>query len=511
MSFDTEGEQLVQPDPLEPGQTPAKGSKKWIAAAAAVAVVAALSVGGVAVAKVMGGGGAQPEDVLPANAIAFAKLDLNPSAGQKLAAYRLASKFPKVKSKVTSEDTSVKESSFGSIFTGDSGWGLSYKKDVEPWLGERVGVGVFPDMDADKEPEIGLSIAVTDQSAAKVALDKAIANAAKKDEKVGYAFADGYVIVSDTTAHAAALVKAGKTSTLAGSKYAEDVKKLDSDQIGVAWLDIAAAYKAVPKDMLAEGGLTMLEGANDPKNASGRVVISLRAESSFLELNGKGIEIKGGDPLSEAKTGTPGGMMASFPADVFGAVTIKGLGKAFGTVYTSVTAGGDPMGVKPMLAELGINSAKEVETLLGDETGVMMAGTTNAPEFAIRTQSSNPEAALAIARRALGASPAGDMGVTSSKITGPDGIVVGMGPDLNTAILEKSGSKLGGSEAFRQAMPDVAKASVAEYFNLAKIVPALASNPELGADMDSLKPLNALGLTGTSGAESTFRLRISFK
>jgi hypothetical protein len=240
-------------------------------------------------------------------------------------------------------------------------------------------------------------------------------------------------------------------------------------------------------------------------------VIGLRAESSFLELNGKGIEIKGGDQLSEAKAGTAGGMMASFPADVFGAVTIKGLGKVFGTVYTSFTAGGDPMGVKPMLAELGINSAKEVETLLGDETGVMMGGTVEAPEFAIRTQSSDPAAALAIARRALGASPAGDMGVTSGKVTGPDGIVVGMGPDLNTAILEKSGSKLSGSEAFRQAMPDVAKASVAEYFNLAKIVPALASNPEFGADMDSLKPLNALGLTGTSGAESTFRLRLSFK
>jgi hypothetical protein len=45
----------------------------------------------------------------------------------------------------------------------------------------------------------------------------------------GYAFTNGYVIVSDTTAHAAALAKAGKAGSLAKSRYAEDVKKLGPD------------------------------------------------------------------------------------------------------------------------------------------------------------------------------------------------------------------------------------------------------------------------------------------
>jgi hypothetical protein len=448
-------------------------------------------------------------------------VDLNPSVGQKLASYQLISKFPQIKSKVTSQGTSLKESIFGSIFTGDTSWGLDYKKDVAPWLGDRIGLGVFPDMEADKKPEIGLTIAFTDQSAAKAALDKAITNAAKKHEKVGYAFADQYVVVSDTTAHATALVQAGKSSTLAGSKYQDDVQKLGSDQTGVAWADIAAVYKAVPKDMMTKSpltglnsplaglnGLSGLKGANDPKNASGRVVVGLHANASYVEVIGKGIDIKGAGPLVKADAATGAGMIASFPGDVLGAMTVKGLGKAAGVFYTSFTAGGDKMGIKPMLSGLGIDSAKKIETLLGAETGVMVGGGTGQPQFAVRTRGNNPDAALAIARKALAGVPPVD-GLQVRKITGPDGIVAGLGSDLNTAIFSQSGSKLGSSDVFRQVIPDASKADVAEYVNLTKVLPLLPQDPT-SSPPAWLKSLKAVGVTATGGAEPTLQLRLSF-
>jgi len=512
MSLNDQGEQSTHPNPLQDKQKPAtRGSVKWIGAAAAAAVVVALAGGGMAFARTLGGGGAQPEDVLPGNAIAFVKVDLNPSAGQKLAVFQLASKFPKVKSKVTSQDTSVKQSTFGSLFTGDTGLGLNYKKDVEPWLGDRIGLGVFPDLDSDKKPEVGLTIAFTDQAAAKSALDRAIAKGTKNKVKFGYAFTDGYVIVSDTTAHATALVKAGKVNTLARSKYAEDVKSLGSDQIAVGWADIAAAYKAVPKDLLAPGGPSMFKGADDPRKASGRYVVGLHADSSFLELNGKGIDIKGAAGLLKQSAGARPGMITSFPTDIFGAATIKGLGKNLGTYYTTLTADGDSMGVKEMLSGTGIDSAKKIETLLGDETGVVVAGTKDNPEFAIRTRGSNTDAAMAIARGALGATPASDAGVSVEKISDPDGIVVSMGADLSASIFEKSGSKLGGSEAFRQALPDAGSADAAGYVNLAKVVPLLTEHPASSADVASMRPFNALGLTVLGGAQPSWRLRLSFR
>ena len=497
------------------------GEAKWIGAAASVAVVVGLSVGGAAALKLAGGGGAQPEDVLPASAIAFAKLDLNPSAGQKVAAYRLAAKFPDIKNKVTSEDTSIKELTFGSIFTGPtskSGFGLDYKKDVEPWLGDRVGIGVFPDMDGDKNPEVGVAIAVTDPQAAKVALDKAIVNAAKvapgldafpgvtpslKPTKTGYAFTDGYVILSDTTAHADALVKAGKDSTLADSNYADDVDALGGDQIAVAWADIAAAYKAIPQDKLDQGALTALKGAKDPKNASGRVVIGLHADPSFVEVVGKGIELKGIDSTVKGAAGT---MISSFPADVFGAVSVTGLGTQLATVYTTFTEKGDSFGVKSQLDQMGISSAKDIETLFGAETGVVVGGDRSNPEVAVRTRGADADAALVIARKVMDATSAESMGVTAAKVTGPDGIVVGRGSSLIAAISDKSGGKLGDTESFKQVVPDADKAEAAAYVNLSKIIQMFAGDSK---DAASLKPFKALGMSATSGSEPTFRLRVS--
>lgn len=509
MSLNNEGELSVPAQTGEEQALAPKASKKWVGAAAAVAVVAALAVGGSALVNVLGGGGAQPEDVFPANAIAFAKLDLDPSAGQKLAVYQLARKFPASRDKVTSEESSIKESTFGSIFTGDSGWGLDYKKDVEPWLGDRVGVGVFPDMDADKKPEVGLAIAVSDHDAAKVALDKAIANASKNQDKVGYAFADAYVIVSDTTAHAASLVRVGKVTPLTGSAYAADVQKLGEDQIGVAWVDVAASYKAVAQGQANEDTLGLLRGATDAENVSGRLVVGLHADPSFIELTGKGIDIKGVAALAKAGAATEAGMIASFPADVFGAVTSTGLGKAFGALYTSLTASGDSMEIKPMLGALGIDSAAQIETLLGDETGVVVGGTLDQPEYAVRTATGDANAAYELARRILGAAEFDTGGASVHRVHGPEGIVVGFGSGLTGAITSQSGSTLGSTATFTQVMPGVGQADFAAYVNLAKLMPRLTGdNP---GDAASLKPLNALGLTATRGAEPTFRLRLSVR
>lgn len=513
MSFNNEGEQPIYVSHLPAGDAPSsRGSKRWIGAAAAAAVVVALAVGGMQLVSAMGGGGAQPEEVLPASAIAFAKLDLNPSVGQKRAVFELAAKFPRSKDKVTSEDTSIKESTFGSIFTGDTGWGLDYAKDVEPWLGDRIGVGVFPDMDADKQPDVGLAIAFTDQSAAKVALDKAIANAADKQDKVGYAFAEGFVIVSETTAIAAELVAAGKSSPLAlpiWSTYSEDVKTLGSDQIGVAWADIAASYKAVLESQPKEDTLTLLEGDNDPKNVTGRVVAGLHADPSFIELTGKGIEIKGADTLVKADAATEAGMIASFPAEVFGGVTATGLGKALGAFYSSATEGADAMEIKPMLSAIGIDSAQQIELLLGSETGVVVGGTTDEPEYVLRTRSGDPDAAYELVRKVLRAGEPDTEGITVHKVDGPDGVVVGMGSGLIEAITSHSGSTLGSTASFKQVMPGVDQAGFAAYVNLARLMPLLAKdNP---SDADSLEPLDALGVTATGGAEPTVRLRLSVR
>ena len=165
------------------------------------------------------------------------------------------------------------------------------------------------------------------------------------------------------------------------------------------------------------------------------------------------------------------------------------------------------MGARSMLSHLGIDSAEQVETLFGTETGVVVGGTIDHPEYAVRTRGSDPDAALAVARKALTAAQI--PGLTVQKITDPDGILAGVGSGLTAAIVNGSGTKLGDNEAFRQVVPDLGTANFAAYVNLAKLVPLLAKdNPK---DAESLKPLSALGLTAAGGAEPSFRLRLSFQ
>ena len=136
----------------------------------------------------------------------------------------------------------------------------------------------------------------------------------------------------------------------------------------------------------------------------------------------------------------------------------------------------------------------------------MVGGPIDEPQYAVRTRGGDPDAAYEVARQALSAAEPDTEGITVHKVDGPDGIVLGIGPELIAAMTSHPGSTLGSTESFTQVMPGVAQANFAAYVNLAKLIPLLTDSPK---DLASLKPLNALGLTATGGAEPTLRLRLS--
>ena len=81
---------------------------------AIVGGTAAVGGGWLAFSK-LNGGGPQPESVLPADTVAFMKFDMNPSAGQKVAAVRFALRFPDAKGKVN-ETSDLREVAFDYAF-----------------------------------------------------------------------------------------------------------------------------------------------------------------------------------------------------------------------------------------------------------------------------------------------------------------------------------------------------------------------------------------------------------
>lgn len=91
----------------EMGEVPAEKNRTTtlalVGGLVAIVVGTATVGGGWLAFSRLNGGGPQPESVLPSDTVAFAKFDLNPSAGQKVAAVRFALRFPEAKGKVTEQ------------------------------------------------------------------------------------------------------------------------------------------------------------------------------------------------------------------------------------------------------------------------------------------------------------------------------------------------------------------------------------------------------------------------
>ncbi|MDP9407604.1 MAG: hypothetical protein M3P95_07025, partial [Actinomycetota bacterium] len=78
---------------LPPG--PPRWRRGVLAAVGGLGLVTALGAGSVAYAA-LSGGGPQPESQVPARVLAYAEVDLDPPAGEKVDLLRLVSRFPRV-------------------------------------------------------------------------------------------------------------------------------------------------------------------------------------------------------------------------------------------------------------------------------------------------------------------------------------------------------------------------------------------------------------------------------
>ena len=175
MSMNVPGQS--QPEYLEPGSGPAdsgepprssRGRRTVLVAAAAVAVVAAVGVGAYGVVQLMSGG-SSPATAVPADAVGYVSIDLDPSASQKIEAFKILRKFPAIKKQLGSRDD-LRKAVFDEIQKSGDCKGLDYAHDVEPWIGDRIALAAVPDSKQGAVPLMVLQ--VTDQAKAKAGARK---------------------------------------------------------------------------------------------------------------------------------------------------------------------------------------------------------------------------------------------------------------------------------------------------------------------------------------------------
>lgn len=498
----------------------------WLAAVAGAAVVAV--VGGVVVGvRALSGGGSQPEDVLPAGAFAFAKLDLDPPAGQKVDAVRFLRRFPSAKAKV-SEDSDLRRVAFEAV-ADDAGWGdLDFAKDVEPWLGRRIGVaGYGPDGKTDdsgvfgtvRDPKVVVALQVTDEAAARAGLDRLI-RVSPGENKPGYVIVDGYALLAESTDEAELAAADAESSALADAKgFAGDVAALE-DGVAAAWIDADAANRELGLDRTADMGLPGLPGLAGlpglPAIAgSGRSTYVLRFDGpDALEVTGR---LTGAESVAGLRRPVQG--MGDLPASSIVALGLSGgreLVEAFFAALDKAPRTGDGPTFADSVAqaeqELGLDLPDDLAVLLGSNIVASLQaekGEDGVLEVGARSTTDAARAGAVLDKMERAARQHGTNQPLLRRQT-EDGIVVATTADQADRLAGKLAGKggLGQSKAFRRALPDVDEAGFALWVDVRGL--ARTFFPDDGSVDADLEPIAGIGMTAVSDGKgsATYRVRL---
>ncbi|MGX7677759.1 DUF3352 domain-containing protein [Jatrophihabitans sp. DSM 45814] len=360
--------------------------RKIIAAAGAAALVIAGGTGAY-VYSALASGGIQPEHVVPADTVAFAKLDLDPAANQKVALYRFLKKFPS-DPKGASTLGDARKSALTPVLGDDSA--LDYATEVEPWLGDRVALAAVPDPSSKSGIDEVAVVAYTDHAKMQDALRKV----AKARSDFGYVSTSGYVLMSDSQPHAEAAVahktKYGALDTHA--TYTNDVRAMPGDQVAIGWVDLQATLAAVKA---APGNV--FDPSKFPSTA-GRVVAGVHATASHLEVNA----LLRGFTQNSSSNSDPSAprTLTRLPANTAAAVELTNVGGNLASNWSAIAAYPAAKQQVDMVARgFGIALPGDLRAVFGTDLTAsvrLQSGQHGPPQVAVQTATGSPERAVNI-------------------------------------------------------------------------------------------------------------------
>ncbi|HEX4190404.1 MAG TPA: DUF3352 domain-containing protein [Marmoricola sp.] len=503
-----------------------------IITAVAVAVVAVLGGGAYAVYTAFFGGGPQPADVLPSTTVAMMSVDLDPSAGQKIAAIRTIRRFPSLKKDLglhTQDD--LRRFIFDKVVQGGKCPGLTYDKDMKPWVGKRGAVAAVDLGGAKPVPAIALQ--VTDRGKAKTDFAK-IAACATSGDGFGFAIGDHYLIASDTTAHAAKILAEGKKKPLADNASYKKWTDQAGDR-GVATFYIskkAVGYLADNLKSVAGNVPGLGSGSSaDPFSTVQDQLKDFQGIAGTIRFAGGGMEMSLAGGGLENYTGGSGvgskiGALPKDTAIAAGIAVPKDYAKTLVANLKASVSGKNVDLVTEIAKETGLELPDDLQTLLGSAITLSVGGDAPPDLKNLQSLADIPlgltlhgdggaiKDLIATAQEHLGATLADyQIGVESSASE----VVLSPSKAYADALLEKG--TLGSSSKFTDVVPNADRASAIIYVdfdsawrstlvNLIKDFGGTAS--EVASADANTAPLKSLGIsTWVQGSTSHFLLKVA--
>ncbi|MDN5789520.1 MAG: DUF3352 domain-containing protein [Micrococcales bacterium] len=466
-------------------------------------LAAALVLGGGAIvaSSVLSGGGARPADVLPGDSYAYVQLDIDPSAGQKIAAVRFLDKLPQVKDNLGTGD--LRKNLWDTIAKRDDCVGaLSYDADIAPWLGDRVGLSLRPGGTKDV-PNMAVAVQVKDEGSAKDALNTLLA--CDSDSSSDVRMRDGYAIITPGGQADATMAAIDKSTLADSADFSGDMSALGEQGIASAWFDGEPALK----DMANLGG-SSLGGQQLPTGVKGRVAMALRFDPASIELAGIA---RGVDGIKASSTN--GDELTSLPDDTVAAVQVSGADQLIDAAWPQLVGLADEQAAKQGQGDLIQRIEQQLDITLPDDLKVLF-GTSltmalpdqdfggSVPTFGAKVVTSDVTRAKDLLTRIEDAS--GGQVMLNTKVDG-NTLAVATTPDYADTLV--SGGSLGDTDGFKAALGDVSHTNVGVYVDLDRLE-KLYINAVPSDQRAFVEALKALGLTSSSTAdgEQAFSMRL---
>lgn len=470
--------------------------------------VLALGVGGTLAVQQLSGSGPRPSDVLPGDTFGYVQVDIDPSAGQKLAAVRFLAKVPEIKDLESGDarkklwDLAVADSDDDCVKAFD------FDRDIDPWLGDRVGLGLRPGGTPD-EPNVVVALQVTDEERATSTLDR-LGDCGDGGDDMDLRAKDGYLILTERGEGDATLAAIERGTLSQDSSFTDDMAALGEQGVAATWWNIGPAIKELSGDA---DGVLGFPRPSLPQGVQGRVAAALRFDPGFAEIAGvtRGV---GGAQTLEPVDGDAAAL-TGLPDDTLAAVHLSGGGQMLGQMWPELkkqlndaaSMGGMDDAVAAFEDELGLVLPDDLQALLGRSLTLSLPDQEfgdDLPALGATVVTDDPGRAEEVVRTIEDAS--GAAGLLTKKVDG-DRLYLSTTPDYADRLASEG--SLGDVEAFTAALGDASDADFALYVDLDRIEDLYLADVDDEARA-ALEAMRSVGVrsTVTAKGEAEFSFRV---
>lgn len=416
-----------------------KTSGKVVASGVALAVVG----GGIWAVTAFGFNNVDLAEAAPQGSAGYMEINLDPSVSQKVSAMSIGKKIASI-----TGDDSTENGNLMKGFAEDDFPGLNYEEDIDSWLGDKAATVGFN----DKFDNVSI-YSIDNKSEADEKVKKV------SDKDLVYEVKDKWIIVAPNKSIMESYNKSleGKSSLSEDEVFKSD-RKAAGDNIAFGWADLSKMNNKT-EDL----GYDV-----DTPEVSGRVSAALSLSSNSVDLKAKTYEMKidGETGWNTDQKGVQ--LIQGFSESAVAGFEVVDLSNSIKNNWENLYQNDDMKaqlqeGLDPVEESLGVKIPDEIEKILGNNLAFAY-NDTNTMELAAKGADKETWENLYSLATSF-ALPEEDFGMLTT-----EGDVQKFMYNYTSNGEKESENKLGDTDSFKKAMPNLEEAQFAAYLDIDKMI-----------------------------------------